>query len=243
MSFLSSVARWAEEHVPLVGGWIARLVEKIEEGLEGAWGWIEKTVSYIKNTWIPWVETKLSSISNSLSNAWARIEQHIEPITDALKKGWDRIEDIVKNWDDWSDNFIRNLPTIVYNLIPDSIKDGVKNAIEGIKGAWSSLYSLWDSFSKWIDNAGSWFQEQLLNAKDTISSWIHEVTDPISDWIDWFKREFKGFISDPIGYIKDVVNPIIAPLKKEWNEFKGWVDDKVKGFIDAISSIAHSLTI
>jgi len=237
MSFLDWIANWAEEHIPLVGNWIAELVRKIQSAIEGAYDWVKKTASYIKNTWIPWAEKTINDISNSLSNAWTRIKLHIEPAIDALKRSWDRIEDTVKNWDDWSDNFIRNLPTIVYNLIPDSIKDGAKNAIEGIKGAWSSLYSLWDSFSKWIDNADSWFHEKLRNAKDIISPWIHEVTDPISKWIDWFEREFKEFISDPIGYIKSVVNPVIAPLKKEWNEFKGWVDEKVYSFVDAISSI------
>ena len=129
------------------------------------------------------------------------------------------------------------MPTIVYNLIPDWIKDGVKTAIEEISKIWCSLHSLWDDFWDWVNNAGSWFQEQLYNAKPIVESWIHKIVDPAHNFIDWFKREFKEFISDPTGYIKDVVNPIIAPLKKEWDEFTRWVDDKVKGFTDAVLSI------
>ena len=237
MAFLDWIANWAEEHIPLVGGWIAELVRKIQSAIEGAYDWVKKTASYIKNTWIPWAEGVIVSIYNSLSNMWTWIKLHIEPAIDALERGWSWIEDKVKNLDEKFGNFIRNLPTIVYNLIPDWIKDGVKNAVNDISRIWSSLNSLWDAFWNWVNNAGLWFREQLLNAKDTISSWIHDVTDPISDWVDWFEREFKEFISDPVGYIKGIVNPIIAPLKKEWNEFKGWVDEKVYSFVDAILSI------
>jgi len=237
MAFLDWIANWAEEHIPLVGGWIATLVRLIQGAIEGAYGWVKKAVSWIQNTWIPWAEGVIDSISLSLSNAWNRIKQYIEPTLDALSRSFNWIEDKVENLDENFSNFIRNLPTIVYNLIPDWIKDGVRDALDEISKIWSSLYSLWDGFSKWIHNAGSWFQEQLRNAKPIIDSWIHEVTDPAHKWIDWFKREFKEFISDPIGYIRSVTNPAISELRKEWNEFTRWADDKVKGFTDAVLGI------
>jgi len=237
MSFLDWIANWAEEHIPLVGGWIAELVRKIQGAIEGAYGWFTKAVTWIRYTWIPWAEGIIDSISLSLSSAWARIREYIEPTLNALEKGWSWIEDKVKNLDEEFGNFIRNLPQIIYDNIPGWIIDSVKNAVNEISKIWSSLHSLWDDFERWVDNAGSWFQEQLLNAEHIIVSWIYERTDQIRNWVDWFKREFKEFISDPVGYIKDVVNPVIAPLKKEWDEFTRWVDDKVKGFTDAVLSI------
>jgi len=237
MAFLDWIADWAEEHIPLLGGWIAELVRKIQGAIEGAYGWVKKAVSWIQNTWIPWAEKTIDNISLSLSNAWNRIKQYIEPTIFALESAYSWLKDKVENLDEDFSNFLSNLPTIVYNLIPDWIKDGVKNAIEEIGKIWSSLNLLWDDFSEWIHNASSWFQEQLRNAKPIIDSWIHEVTDPAHKWINWFKREFDEFLEDPVGYIKRVMDPAIAELRKEWNEFTSWVDEKVNGFIDAISSI------
>ena len=237
MAFLDWIADWAEEHIPLLGGWIATLVRLIQGAIEGAYGWVKKAVSWIQNTWIPWAEGVIDSISLSLSNAWNRIKQHIEPTLDALSRSFNWLEDKVKNLDENFSNFIRNLPQIIYDNIPDWIKDGVRDALDEISKIWSSLYSLWDGFSEWIHNAGSWFQEQLHNSKDLITSWIHEVTDPAHKWIDWFKREFDEFLEDPVSYIRSVVNPIIQDLSQELSEFSSWVDEKVSGFIDAISSI------
>ena len=97
MAFLDWIANWAEEHIPLVGGWIAELVRKLQSAIEGAYGWFTKAVTWIRYTWIPWAEGIIDSISLSLSSAWNRIKQHIEPAIDALKKSWDRIEDTVTN--------------------------------------------------------------------------------------------------------------------------------------------------
>jgi len=237
MAFLDWIANWAEEHIPLVGGWIATLVRLIQGAIEGAYGWIKKAVSWIQNTWIPWAERTIDSISLSLSNAWNRIKQYIEPTLDALERGWNWIEDKVENLDENFSNFIRNLPQIIYDNIPDWIKDGVRDTIKEIGKIWSSLTSLWDSFTSWLNTKEAWFQEQLHNSKSTITSWIHEATDPVSKWIDWFKREFDEFLEDPVGYIRDIIDPAVAELRKEWNEFTSWVDEKVNGFIDAISSI------
>jgi len=237
MAFLDWIADWAEEHIPLVGGWIAELVRKIQSAIESAYGWFTKTVGWIKSIWVPWVENVINSLSDSLSNAWTRIKQHIEPAIFALESAYSWMKDKVENLDEDFSNFLSNLPTIVYNLIPDWIKDGVRDALDEISKIWSSLNLLWDDFSEWIHDAGSWFQEQLHNSKDLITSWIHEIIDPVTSWINWFKRKFDEFLEDPVGYIHDVIDPAIAELRKEWNEFTSWVDEKVNGFIDAISSI------
>jgi len=237
MAFLDWIANWAEEHIPLVGGWIATLVRLIQGAIEGAYDWVKKAVSWIENTWIPWAEGVIDSISLSLSNAWNRIKQYIEPTLDALSRSFDWLKETVESLSEDFSNFLSNLPQIIYDNIPDWIKDGVRDALDEISKIWSSLTSLWDDFSEWIHNAGSWFQEQLHNSKDLITSWIHEVTDPVSKWIDWFKREFDEFLEDPVSYIRSVVNPIIQDLSQELSEFSSWVDEKVSGFIDAISSI------
>ena len=237
MAFLDWIANWAEEHIPLVGNWIAELVRKIQSAIEGAYGWVKKAVSWIENTWIPWAERTIDSISLSLSNAWNRIKQHIEPTLDALSRSFDWLEDKVKNLDEEFGNFIRNLPQIIWDNIPDWIKDGVKNAIEEINQLWNSLGSLWDSFTLWLNTKEAWFLERLHNAKDLITSWIHDVTDPIEGWIDWFKREFDEFLEDPVSYIRRVNDPITSYILQKLDKLVNWANEKVDDLTDAILSI------
>ena len=237
MSFLDWIANWAEEHIPLVGGWIAELVRKIQSAIESAWGWIEKTVSYIKSTWIPWAEKTINDISNSLSNAWTRIRQHIEPEIDALKKGWDRIEDTVKNLGELFSNFTRNLPTIIWQHIPESVKRATEITLTAFPIVFQFVTTFPRGFNLFITNPDFWFLGLLKKYKPVIVGWVFEVIEPISKWINDIKLNLNEFLKDPIGYIKGVVNPVVKDLKEGWNEFKGWVDEKVYGFIDAISGI------
>jgi len=237
MSFLDWIADWAEEHIPLVGGWIAELVRKIQSAIESAWGWIEKTVSYIKSTWIPWAEKTINDISNSLSNAWTRIRQHIEPEIDALKKGWDRIEDTVKNLGELFSNFTRNLPTIIWQHIPESVKRATEITLTAFPIVFQFVTTFPRGFNLFITNPDFWFLGLLKKYKPVIVGWVFEVIEPISKWINDIKLNLNEFLKDPIGYIKGVVNPVVKDLKEGWNEFKGWVDEKVYGFIDAISGI------
>jgi len=237
MSFLDWIANWAEEHIPLVGGWIAELVRKIQSAIESAWGWIEKTVSYIKSTWIPWAEKTINDISNSLSNAWTRIRQHIEPEIDALKKGWDRIEDTVKNLGELFSNFTRNLPTIIWQHIPESVKRATEITLTAFPIVFQFVTTFPRGFNLFITNPDFWFLGLLKKYKPVIVGWVFEVIEPISKWINDIKLNLNEFLKDPIGYIKGVVNPMIKDLKEGWDEFKGWVDEKVYGFIDAISGI------
>jgi len=237
MSFLDWIADWAEEHIPLVGGWIAELVRKIQSAIESAWGWIEKTVSYIKSTWIPWAEKTINDISNSLSNAWTRIRQHIEPEIDALKKGWDRIEDTVKNLGELFSNFTRNLPTIIWQHIPESVKRATEITLTAFPIVFQFVTTFPRGFNLFITNPDFWFLGLLKKYKPVIVGWVFEVIEPISKWINDIKLNLNEFLKDPIGYIKGVVNPMIKDLKEGWDEFKGWVDEKVYGFIDAISGI------
>ena len=237
MSFLDWIANWAEEHIPLVGNWIAELVRKIQSAIESAWGWIEKTVSYIKSTWIPWAEKTINDISNSLSNAWTRIKLHIEPAIDALKKGWDRIEDTVKNLGELFSNFTRNLPTIIWQHIPESVKRATEITLTAFPIVFQFVTTFPRGFNLFITNPDFWFLGLLKKYKPVIVGWVFEVIEPISKWINDIKLNLNEFLKDPIGYIKGVVNPMIKDLKEGWDEFKGWVDEKVYGFIDAISGI------
>lgn len=237
MSFLDWIANWAEEHIPLVGGWIAELVRKIQSAIEGAYGWLEDAVGWIEDTWIPWAEDVINSLSDSLSAVWDEINDYLEPALEALSDALSEVKDTAENTAQELRQLLNNFREMVWNAIPDWLKEGAEKAIDEIPQLWSSLNSLFDDFSEWINNAGSWFQEQLHNAKDLITSWIHEIADPIEGWINWFKREFNEFLEDPVGYIRKAMDPIISELREEWNEFKDWVDEKTNDLTDAVLSI------
>jgi len=237
MAFLDWIANWAEEHIPLLGGWIAWLVRLMQGAIEGAYGWIGKTVSWIQNTFIPWAKETIDDISRSLSNAWTWIKQHIEPTLDALERGWNWLEEKVKNLDEWFGNFTRNLPTIIWQHIPESMKRATEMTLSVLPTVFQFIMTFQHGFSLFLTNPDWWFLGLLKKYKPVIVSWASEVIEPISKWIDDVKLNLSKFLEDPIGYIKGVVDPIIAPLEKGWNEFKGWVDEKVNGFIDAISGI------
>jgi phage-related protein len=237
MSFLDWIADWAEKHIPLVGEWIAELVRKIQGAIESAWGWIEKAVAWIENVWIPWAEDLFNSITLSISEIWLEIKLNIESAIDWLKGKVSEIAEKLENVISELENLISNFPSLVWDAIPDWLKDGVRNALDEINNIWNSLNSLWDSFTSWLDNAGSWFQEQLHNAKSTIESWIDDVVDPIRKWVNDFKREFSEFLADPISYIRNIMSPVIQDITRAFNELSSWVKEKVHSFTDAILSI------
>ena len=237
MSFLSFIASWAEEHIPLVGGKIAELVEKLEDAIESAYDWVKDTVNWIENTWIKWAEKVILEVKASIAVLKDKIDSYLTPMVNWLKNKVmvmsDQIEEVALTLKD----LIASFPTKVWNAIPDWIKNGAKKALDEIPQLWGSLNSLWDSFTSWLNTKEAWFQEQLHDSKNLITSWIHEVTDPISTWINWFKSEFQELLEDPVGYIRNVVDPAINKLRKEWNEFKDWVDEKTNDLTDAVLSI------
>ena len=96
---------------------------------------------------------------------------------------------------------------------------------------------MWDSFTLWLNTKEAWFLERLHNAKDLITSWIHDVTDPIEGWIDWFKREFDEFLEDPVSYIRRVNDPITSYILQKLDKLVNWANEKVDDLTDAILSI------
>jgi len=237
MAFMDWIADWAEEHIPLLGGWIATLVRMIQGAIEGAYGWVKKAVSWIENTWIPWAEGVINSISLSLSNAWNRIKQHIEPTLDALERGWNWLEDKVKNLDEEFSNFIRNLPQIIYDNIPDWIKNGVKNALDEISKIWTNIKSLDEYISTGLNYLEDLIFAKVNEVSSTIKSWVTSVVEPIKERLSGLESKLKAFLDDPVGYIRSAMDPVIQGLSQELSEFSSWVQEKVSGFIDAISSI------
>ena len=237
MAFLDWIADWAEEHIPLVGGWIATLVRLIQGAIEGAYGWVKKAVSWIQNTWIPWAEKTIDSISLSLSNAWNRIKQHIEPTLDTLSRSFDWLEDKVKNLDEDFSNFIRNLPQIIYDNIPDWIKNGVKNALDEISKIWTNIKSLDEYITTGLNYIEDLIFAKVNEVSSTIKSWVTSVVEPIKERLSGLESKLKAFLDDPVGYIRSAMDPVIQGLSQELSEFSSWVQEKVSGFIDAISSI------
>jgi len=237
MSFLSFIASWAEEHIPLVGSKIAELVEKLEDAIESAYDWVKDTVNWIENTWIKWAEKVILEVKASIAVLKDKIDSYLTPMVNWLKNKVmvmsDQIEEVALTLKD----LIASFPAKVWSAIPDWIKNGAKKALDEIPQLWRSLNSLWDSFTSWLNTKEAWFQEQLHDSKNLITLWIHEVTDPISTWINWFKSEFQELLEDPVKYIRSVMSPVLDPLIKAFSGFVDWVEEKVNGFTDAISSI------
>jgi len=237
MSFLSNIARWAEEHIPLIGDWIARLVEKIEDGLEAAWGWIERAVSWIENTWIPYIEDLINTISLTVSEIAYRVKQIIEPAIDALEGGlnWvkEKLTDLARDFDD----LIHNLPTIVYDLIPDWIKEGAKKALDDISNIWNNINSLYNYIKEGLSHVEDLIASKANEVTNTLKSWVTNLVDPIKEGLEGLKNRLRDFLDDPIGYIRKAMDPIISSISQELSEFSSWVKEKVHGFTDAILGI------
>jgi len=200
MSFLDWIADWAEEHIPLVGGWIAELVRKLQSAIEGAWGWIEDEVSWIRYTWVPHVEGWLSSLSDSLSSAWARIRSYIEPAISALQEGFGWLKDKVANIGNELSNLIRDLPDIIYSNIPSWLKDGAKKALNEIPRLWDSICTLYDNIREGLSNLTSLIYRELDKAKDAVKAWaskeIAKAEEFLNGRIDAIKSEFSRAVAE-----------------------------------------------
>jgi len=237
MAFLDWIADWAEENIPLVGSWIAELVRKIQGAIEGAYDWVKEAVHWIEYSWIPWAETQLSSISNSLSNIWDRLLEYIEPAISALEDGFNWLVEEVENLGRDFADFISNLPVIIYENIPDWIKEGAKKALEEIGRIWNAISSLDEYITKGLNYLEDFVNEKITNLSGTIESWVIDIITPIEERLSGLESKLRDFLKDPVGYIKKVVDPILKDLSQELHEFGSWVEDKVHGFTDAILSI------
>jgi len=237
MSFLSSIARWAEEHIPLVGDWIARLVEKIEDGLEAAWGWIERAVNWIENIWIPAIENLINTISLEVGEIWYRIKQVIEPAINALQEGLNWVKEKLTTLARDFDDFISNLPSIIWQHIPDWIKEGARAALDNISKIWNNINSLYNYISQGLSEVKDLISQKVTQVENTLRSWVTDIITPIKERLSGLESKLRDFLKDPIGYIRGVMNPIIQNLSQELHEFSSWVKDKVHGFTDAILSI------
>lgn len=229
MAFLDFIADWAEEHIPLVGDWIAELVRKLQSAIEGAWGWIKDEVSYLKNTWVPWAENQLSALSDSLSAVWDEISDYLEPAVSALSDALNEVKDTVESTAQELRQLLDSFAEMVWNAIPDWLKEGAEKAIDEIPRLWDHLNNLSADFEAWMDNKEAWFLEQLNRAKSIVEGWINDAVSSAEEWL-----------SEKISAVKSELHRAVTELRNDLETAKKELSDKLSGFREWVEEKVHN---
>jgi len=243
MSFLDWIADWAEEHIPLVGDWIAELVRKLQSAIEGAYDWVKDEVSYLKDTWIPWAENQLSALSDSLHDAWDEISYYIEPAIDYLSDALSDLKDLAESTAQELEQLLENFAEMVWNAIPDWLKEGAEKALNEIPRIWRELNDLADSFEAWMSSKERWFLEQLNEAKNTIEGWINDAVSSAEEWLSEKISAVENELSEKASELRSDLETAKKELSDAFSSFVSWVDEKVHTFENAIMHIDEFLTI
>ena len=243
MSFLDWIANWADEHIPLVGDWIAELVRKLQSAIESAYGWLEDAVGWIENTWIPWAENQLSALSDSLHDAWSEISYYIEPAIDYLSDALSDLKDLAESTAQELEQLLENFAEMVYNATPDWIKHGASKALVEIPHIWRELNDLAASFTAWMNSKERWFLEQLNEAKDTVESWISEKISEAEEWLSEKISAVESELSEKASELKNSLETAKKELSDAFSSFVSWVDEKVHTFENVILHIDEFLLI
>ena len=240
MSFLSKIAEWASK-IPLVGPYIADLIERVQNAIESwtepLWHWISVLRDWfyaVRDTINAFVSDPISFISDHLpqwlKNAISWLQNKVVEISTIIQT-W------VKEKIEWLASVFSDLSEFVYNKLYqwlslwesefESFRENVNNAI----------LQIWD----WILDAHDRFQKWLEESKKTIVSWVEPYISPLRDFISWFEENFREFLEDPKKYIHDSISSVINSLQEGINKLGSWVKDQLGGLKSAIMGINEFL--
>jgi len=236
MTFLRWVSKWAEG-IPFVGSYIANLVERIESGIDYAYGWVKSWVEWLKDSFYPWVRDYFDYLSRRLDNLFDHVHDYIGPKLDAVSRSLKTLNE----WYNWVrkevNSFVSDPKDYISRHIPDWIKEGINNAIKFAVSSWDWITTRGNEILKWIANANEWFAEQLYNARQRIITWVYESFKHVFEWYESASRVLEEFIKNPKEYIIKAVLPALNPIFAFINSYPQFVNQIHNAFYNAIAAI------
>lgn len=232
MSFLSWLAEWAEK-VPAVGWAFAYIIEKIEEGVDYAYGWLKDWIKWLKDSFYPWVKEWIDWLKSKLDAVSREISEHLKPQINLLTS----IAVPIHSW--WEDvrreldSFVSNPFNYINKHIPLWIKEKLLSIGIEVYKLWTSLSNLWSGFNTLVQGLNNWFWQQLEQAKDWVWSWVKPLILGIIEHQVLHVWNLYQFIKDPKGYIEKVVVPKIEDVKQRINSVVEFVNN-VKNSITSV---------
>ena len=236
MSFLDWVADWCEENIPGIGWAIAWVVRRIQDGVESAYGWVASWTRWFIDAFKPWVESWINWLYNAYDSLTKEISDRLKPLVEAIDRTVDGIKEWYDSVRDELNKFVANPLDYIEKHLPNWISEGISSAISKVKEALSWITTKGAELTRWIQNASSWFSEQLENAKQTLLSWIEPLIKPLSEWVTSFKQNFMEFLENPLSWLEKNLPPWVKelPIKllglsEEYNAYRIALKPVIKG--------------
>jgi len=202
MGFLKGVADWCRIHIPLVGDWIARVIELAEDAIEAFVNRIVKPIAdFVWGIIHPWLE---------------RIDEFIHATREIAKRLDEYVFGVIKGTIEWITNGLKWLTDMYHTYVLPHI--------EGL------LYNV----GKILSDIGVITGELAKKA----GKWVEDHVKLIKDWWDWFTKEFSRFLSDPVGYIREIAGQEVDSRLKTTDEEVETLKDENKALDISLGEIA-----
>jgi len=227
MRIFAEIADWAENNVPLIGGWIASVIMWINDKLE------------------PFLDM-ISLIWNILYDlayaSWMTVSELFRWMYNSAKSAYDW----VVNNGSWIINWILNEGTQLWNWFVNTATYYINLFADIIKTLWNLGFTVATLFFTWVYNTlvnawnwivekGTWLLSWVIDKGIALWNWVSNEGQHLWNWLsnDW--NNFWRWIQDGINYAKWWIDTTGKWLKDRWDDWnKEWPTwrDKISWFWD-----------
>ena len=226
MSQLKGLADWLRDNVPLIGGWLAYVVERLEE----AWEWLINTAYEVAGKAWNWITSTGQWIWDWITTTGQWIYDQVVSLGQWI---WDNIQPAL----DWITEQLNNIGTIIWNVISPVI-EGINGAIDWLKeqigGAWN-----------WITTTGQWLVQQA----DSIARGIETVANSVANLSQDVYERLGNLASDLHGWWlwayqqpQEFIDWIASSMRQALRDFIVWLaTEVVKALLNDLIDVQYDV--
>jgi len=215
MGLLSHLAEWCREHIPLVGGAIASLVEKIDEVISPR---IESIVERISG-----LELSLQGLRNALSSF---IQDPLSYVTRIVR------------------SVLNTVVSPLFESFTDFVCF-ISNSLRGLlewfrdKASWLQAKILEFKDAIWSAIRGYIEPELILlrNIRNVLSDFIHDPCGFITRVVSGLINEAKQFVLSKLNEARNALLSSFNALSSAFNGLTTWINERVSSFTSAFMHI------